>query len=581
MRYLLGVLAAAAMLLAASLAAAQTAVGDWTGLLTANPAITFRLAVHIKKSGDAYSGTLDDQSRAEYGLPLTDIAYSGDGLTFKIQVPTGQATFTGKWDAGAGHWAGTWTQGTLSFPLVLTTGAWPPEPKIDGLDGTWDATLTAGAGSLRLVLHVRTAARGTSAWLDSLDQPGSNGLDVSALKRDGVTFGFAMPILKAEYAGKVAADGQSVAGTFTQNGAPLPLMFARRAVGASAPPPPPPPNRPQTPKPPFPYAASDVSFDGGAAGVKLAGTLTLPPGAGRFPAVVLVSGSGPNGRDETVADHQIFLVLADYLTRHGLAVLRYDKRGVGKSTGDYADATTMDFAGDATAAVAYLRTRPEIDPARVGLVGHSEGGEIVPIVAVRDPKVVFIVMMAGPGVSGAEILPEQGRLIALASGMSPAKVGESDVQLRKMIAIDLKDKDPAVAKTEMLAEMNRFATAHGDPAPPAVQQQVAGLSSPWFRFFFEYDPVPALEKVRGPVLAVNGGKDLQVPPAQNLPPIRAALAHDRDATVEELPGLNHLFQPATTGSPAEYRTIETTIDPAALELITGWILKHDGAAKPA
>jgi hypothetical protein len=579
MKFLASALAAVAMLLTASAAAAQTGVGDWTGLLAPTPATTFRLAVHIQKSGGGLSGTLDDQSRGAYGLPLTDVTLSGDALSFKILIAAAPATFTGKWDAGAGRWVGQWSQGPQSFALTFAPGVWPPEPRIDGLDGIWDGMLTSPGGQLRIVLHVRTGARGTSAWIDSPDQH-AGGLDVTALKRDGADFSFAMPVLKAEFAGKVGADGQSIPGIFTQAGALLPLTLARRAVGASAPPPPPPPNRPQTPKPPFPYAAQDVSFDGGVDGVKLAGTLTLPPGAGRFPAVVLVSGSGPNTRDETVADHQIFLVLADYLSRHGLAVLRYDKRGVGKSTGDYAHATTADFADDAVAAVAYLRTRPEIAAARIGLIGHSEGGEIVPIVAVRDPKVAFIVMMAGPGVSGAEILPEQGRLIGKAGGMSDAKLAESDAQLRKLIAIVERDKDPAVAKTEMVAEMSRFAAAHGDPPPAAAGMQADGINSAWFRYFFEYDPAPTLRKLRGPVLAVNGSKDLQVPPAQNLPPIRAALAHDRDATVEELPGLNHLFQPATTGSPAEYRTIETTIDPAALALITGWILKYDGAARP-
>jgi hypothetical protein len=575
MRFLTGALAAAALLLAAHAAAAQTATGDWTGLLAPNPAITFRLAVHIQKSGDGYSGTLDDQSRAAYGLALSDVSLSGDTLSFKapIAVP---ATFTGKWDAGGGRWVGQWSQGARTFSLTLAPGAWPPEPKIDGLDGTWDGVLTNAAGSLRLVLHARTGVRGTSAWVDSLDQPGSNGLDVTALKRDGADLNFAMPVLAAQFVGKVAADGQSIAGTFTQAGRASPLTLARRALGASAPPPLPPPPRPQTPKPPFPYAATDVSFDGGAAGVKLAGTLTLPPGAGPFSAVVLVSGSGPNKRDEEVADHKIFLVLADYLTRHGLAVLRYDKRGVGASKGDYADATTADFADDAAAAVVYLRSQPAIDPARIGLIGHSEGGVVVPIVAVRDPKVAFIVMMAGSGVDGAEILAEQAHLIAQADGMGEARVAKSDALLKEEIAIVQAEKDPAAAKAKLSAAVDRI--AEPDSAT-TVKAAANGINTPWFRYFFAYDPVPALEKVRCPVLAINGGKDLQVPAAQNLPPIRAALAHDREATVEELPGLNHLFQPAKTGSPSEYRGIETTIDPAALELITGWILKHDGQSK--
>ena len=295
--------------------------------------------------------------------------------------------------------------------------------------------------------------------------------------------------------------------------------------------------------------------------------------------MVLISGSGPNTRNEPLVGHQVFLVLADYLTRHGIAVLRYDKRGTGASGGDYGKATTLDFAGDAEAAAAYLRSRQEIDPTRVGLIGHSEGGLIAPIVAVKDPKIAFIVLMAGPGVDGVDILMEQGRLISKAMGLTDAQADKGGAVRKQFFDIARTEKDPQVAAAKLKAVADAWAKAN-DVEPQAIELQASLVNSDWFRFFYDYDPAVTLRQVRGPVLALIGSKDLQVPAAQNLPPIRAALAHDRDAVVEELPDLNHLFQTAKTGSPGEYAQIEETIAPIALETITGWILKHDGQAKP-
>jgi hypothetical protein len=320
-------------------AAAQTAAGDWVGMMTIGPGRTLREVVHIKKRPDGgYAGSFDSVDRGSYGRGLTDIVAKGDALSFTtVDEPKG--SYAAKWDAASGNWIGQWTQSGQSFPLTLALGPPPALPTVAGLDGAWDGTLSAGGTTLRLTLHLRTGADGTASWLDSIDQM-SYGLDVTSLHRDGALVGFEMPSLKVVFDGALAADQQSIAGSFTQGGVPLPLTLTKRASGAAAPP----VNRPQTPKKPYPYREEDVTFDDAAAHVTLAGTLTLPPGDGRFPAVVLVSGSGPNTRDETVAGHEVFLVLADDLTRHGIAVLRYDKRGVGKSTGDYTKATTADFA---------------------------------------------------------------------------------------------------------------------------------------------------------------------------------------------------------------------------------------------
>jgi hypothetical protein len=307
--------------------------------------------------------------------------------------------------------------------------------------------------------------------------------------------------------------------------------------------------------------------------VRLAGTLTLPEGKGPFAAVVLIAGSGANGRDEKVFGHAPFLVLADHLTRHGVAVLRFDKRGVGQSTGDFAAATTADFAADAEAGAAYLRSRPEIDRRRIGLIGHSEGGVIAPMVAERDPAIAFLVLMAGPGVRGDRIIMAQTRAIAAASGAPPAALEAGEARQRRFLDVLMAAKDQAAAETAVRGMLE------GRMPDAAVEAQVKVAASPWYRSYIAYDPAPALRRLRIPVLALIGSKDLQVPPDQNLPALRAALAGDPRAEVAELPGLNHLFQPATTGSPAEYGQIEQTLSLIALDRISSWILTKGAMAR--
>jgi fermentation-respiration switch protein FrsA (DUF1100 family) len=320
---------------------------------------------------------------------------------------------------------------------------------------------------------------------------------------------------------------------------------------------------------PYPYRSEDVAYPGKAAGVTLAATLTVPPGKGPFPAVLLIVGSGPHDRDESLLGHKPFLVLSDYLTRKGIVVLRADKRGVGKSTGDYATATTADFASDAEAGVRFLKTRPEVDAHKIGLIGHSEGAIIAPMAAVADHDVAFVVMLAGSGVPGDQIIVEQGRLIAMASGESKDKADADSEKERETLKIVETEKDP-VALRDLLGA--KLAT---EGVPDAqVAAQIKALTSPWMRYFLTYDPATALRKLTVPVLALSGSLDLQVPPAQNLPPIRAALAANTHAEIDEPPGLNHLFQTAKTGSPAEYGQIEETMSPVALDKIASWILKQ-------
>jgi pimeloyl-ACP methyl ester carboxylesterase len=285
--------------------------------------------------------------------------------------------------------------------------------------------------------------------------------------------------------------------------------------------------------------------------------------------VLLITGSGPQDRNESAAGHRPFLVLADYLTRHGIAVLRADDRGFGRSTGTFSTATTADFATDAEAGVAYLRTRREVDANRIGLIGHSEGGMIAPMVAARDHAIAFIVMMAGTGVSGDDVLVAQNILVAEAMGATHEQAEAQGARIRALTDIVKSEPDNASRERKMRELLT------GKVPPAQIDGQIRALNTPWFRYMLTYDPAIALKKVTCPVLALNGELDLQVPPTQNLPAIRAALdaGGNKHVQIEPLSGLNHLFQTAKTGSPLEYAQIEETISPVALDIITRWISK--------
>jgi pimeloyl-ACP methyl ester carboxylesterase len=320
---------------------------------------------------------------------------------------------------------------------------------------------------------------------------------------------------------------------------------------------------------PYPYREVPITFENAVAHVQLSGTLTLPQGPGPFPAVVLIAGSGPQTRDENIFGHAFFLVLADHLTRDGIAVLRYDKRGLGQSTGDYAAATSSDFAADADAGVEQLKKQPEIDPKRIGLIGHSEGSIIAPMVAEKDPAIAFLVLMAVSGVPGDQIIMAQTRAISAAAGASEAELAARAAIERRYLDAVMSAEDKNSAKLAVREVLKGVGMPNA-----AIDAQAKLAASDWYRFFLRYDPAPALRGLRLPVLAIIGSKDLQVPAEQNLPALREALKSDHEAQVIELADLNHLFQTAKTGVPSEYSEIEETVSPGALDLITRWILQR-------
>ncbi|MGH6908870.1 MAG: alpha/beta hydrolase family protein [Phenylobacterium sp.] len=545
-------------LILAGAARAQVAAGDWNGALT-GPAGRMRLALSIKAVDGGFEGTAISVDQGGSGAALAGIKLDGQRLSFEI--PMVKARYEGQWDAGQQAWVGTFTQGA-SVPLTLAKGKIAPGPVIAGLDGRWEGAMTLPTANLRFVLRVKTGAYGTIVGLDVPDQL-TYGLVISDLKRDGQKVTFSQKTTGSTYAGTLSADGKSIDGAWTQGG-------VTRALPLALKPPPAAPKRPQTPAKPYPYREVEASIES-APGVVLAGTLTLPPGPGPFPAVAMITGSGAQDRDESLLGHKPFLVIADRLTRSGIAVLRYDDRGYAKSTGDFTKATIADFAVDAEAASAWLRKQPGIDPKRVGLIGHSEGGIIAPMVAARDPQVAFIVMIAGPGAPLGEVMRAQRQALGPGMGQAPESTAKQQAVVDKMLAAMHGSKDDAEAEARALVVLRENAATF-NVAPEQFAGIAKAFSSKWIRDLMDYDPGPTLAKVRVPILAVNGSKDLQVPAEQNLSAIRKATAKNRDVTAVELPGLNHLLQTAPTGAAGEYADIEETVAPIALDTISNWVV---------
>lgn len=451
----------------------------------------------------------------------------------------------------------------------------PSAPADDRFVGTWQGTLRTSAQALRMGLEVLRAENGSlGGYLVSVDQ-GAVRLPIALVLR-GDTLTAVVTSASATFTAALAGD--SLVGRWTQGATTLPLAMGRVAAIATGAPTTP---KPQDPRPPLPYRTEDVLVPS-VAGVRLAGTLTLPEGAGPFPAVVLVSGSGPQDRDETMLGHRPFLVLADHLARRGIATLRYDDRGTARSSGNFATATTADFADDAEAAVRWLRARPEVAGDRVGIVGHREGGIVAPLVATRTADVAFLVLLAGPGLPGDSILLLQQRLIAAAQGAPSLMVDRVVAMNQQMFAALKQGRDSADAARLVEAVLDTVVAelpeAQRQPARAQLAVASRQLMTPWMRWFVAHDPRPALRQVRVPVLALNGALDLQVPPRENLAAIAAALREggNRDVTVAELPQLNHLFQTARTGAPTEYATLQETFAPVALERVSAWIVERFG-----
>ena len=433
--------------------------------------------------------------------------------------------------------------------------------------GIWEGAIEPSGP--RLVIRVSNDNGVLTATIDSPDQ-GVFGHAVDDVRFDGRRFAFAVASLNATYLGMLAESGTSMTGDWRQR-ATFDLDLAKVDRPSRR-------QREQTPRAPFDYDIAEVEFAGGAAGVSLAGTLTTPRGSG-VPAIVMVSGSGQQDRDGTLMGHTPFWVIADYLSRHGIAVLRYDERGVGESTGRFADATTEDFAADALQAIELLGSAPGIDPRRIGVLGHSEGGLVVALLAGRMQAPLSCgVTMAGPAVTGRTVHQNQVRMILEANTFPlPDSTIEKVMAMNAAVYAANHAEGTWVQRRAVGFENYRRAVDEFNVAERSVLTLDAestavadALVSPWFSFFLSYDPIEDFRAARIPLLALFGEKDLQVASADSVQALEGLNQRDRiDIRVFE--DLNHLFQTASSGTPDEYAEIEQTVAPVVLEAIARWV----------
>jgi pimeloyl-ACP methyl ester carboxylesterase len=331
-------------------------------------------------------------------------------------------------------------------------------------------------------------------------------------------------------------------------------------------------NRPQEPKQPFEYVSENVVLKNSLASISLAGTLTYPKMGSDFPAVILISGSGPQDRNSELMNHKPFLVISDYLTKRGIAVLRVDDRGVGESEGNYNETGLKGFVNDTKSAFEFLKTRKEFNHAKIGLIGHSLGGVIAPIIASENEDISFIVLLAGSGIRGDKLMLLQKELIERKMGVPEIGITQGQNNMKGAYDLILKSNNNKIQLQKELK--NYFTKVFGAMLPESQIQTISEqMSIPWLTDFIKFDPQTSLSKIKCPVLALNGSNDLQVPPKENLETIETILKENGNEDVEtkQLENLNHLFQESETGLPNEYATIEQTFSPNVLEIMTEWI----------
>jgi uncharacterized protein len=442
--------------------------------------------------------------------------------------------------------------------------------KNDDYIGTWLGKLKIQTGEIRIVFGIEKKDEKLSAYLDSPDQGNLNiPVDDVTITKDSLSL--ILSSIGVRYEGKIQRDSLKIVGVWKQNGEELPLEIKKIETVVME-------KKPQEPAPPFPYNSENVIFEN--KGIKLVGTLTYPKDNLHFAAVILISDFGPQDRDETSFNHKPFLTISDYLTRNGLAVLRYDDRGIGGSTGRMDKATTLDFAEDVDAAIKYLKSRKEIDSTKIGLIGHSEGGLIASIIAARSKDIAFIVLLAGIGLPGDKLLPLQIKQISESEGEQPEKVKKNFILNKKLFSLAKTETDSISLKKKIAKVLTDYYNSLKEEDKKQIydlnlfiDQQFQTLSGTWIKFFLQYDPRKDLEKVTCPVLTLNGAKDVQVPFKENLIEIRKALekGHNKNIKIIEIQGLNHFFQSAISGRISEYKQLDDTFALKALEIIYNWI----------
>lgn len=556
-----------ALTLISTLNAQEKSTQYWQGTLDVGGAkLTLNVEIKGEETGPSAIVYAVEQGNAE--IPASKVEMSGEKIM--LELDSIQASFEGTLDESGDVCQGAWSQGGAKLDLELRRVKSFKEETSELIEywrGTLDGT------DLEMGLKVFQMEDGSlTAKLDSYAQ-GVTDLPVE-FERDGNDYQVSFPGANLEFSGTLDPTTEKISGTLTQHGNETALEFAKANFDEI-----PTYKRPQTPQAPLPYDSEEVSFENSGDAIRLAGTLTLPPGDGPFPVAITISGSGASDRDESNFEHKPFLIIADHLARQGIAVLRYDDRGVGESTGKYTGATSADLATDVEAGIDFLKKHPKIDASRIGLIGHSEGGLIAPMVAAKRDDVHFIVLLAGTGVDGGVILKSQSTAMLEADGESEEML-DANRKVHEAI-LSLIKNDPDVTHEELETASNLLIDSCEDEdtrklMEPMAKQLVAMLNSRWVGYFVRHDPVETLNQVKCHVLAMNGEKDLQVLCDLNLIPIENALREGSPASFEivRLPNTNHMFQETDgSGSPSEYGTIEETFSPKALKRISDWLKK--------
>ena len=543
--------------------------GDWSGTLQVGET-ELQLVLHLSRDAQGeWHAKLDSLNQAVYGMDASKVTQEED--TLRVEIASVGAKFEGKIQPDRRTIRGFWEQGGTGLPLRFekrTATTLRGAAAVSKAEGIWQGAIEITNMRMRLQMHVSHDDQGKLlASVDSLDQ-GIQGIPAAKVMEKNGELTFEIPAFQAEYRGTLSAAKNELSGEWKQNDSVEKLDFRRSDQPLVL-------RRPQNPSKPYPYSVEEVSFPAAGGNVILAGTLTVPRGTGPFPAAMLVGGSGPTDRDETIAGHQPFLVLADLLTRKGIAVLRYDKRGIARSTGNYEQATMEDLASDAQAAVNYLKSRKEVDAKRVGIIGHSEGGILAAQIAVRADDLDWVVLLAAPATNGERTLLRQSELIARTGGLPEAQIARSQQFDRQAYAAVREEKNASRLEAR-LNDLIEKSGLNASMPPAALEAQLRLMTTPWFREYLDFDPAPLIAKIKCPVLALNGDRDLQVDADQTVPLLRQAYekSGNKDFTVLQIQGVNHLFQKAQSGSPALYGAIEETMAPEVQNASSGWLAKH-------
>ena len=549
---------------------AGTKTNLWYGTLKTESR-DFRFVLEIMNDTQPPTGVLRSLDEGNQQFELSEIQLNAAKFNFKL--PSTRAVYESQLDQSGKQTDGTWIQRGSRLPLTFQQVTAVPKRKIRNL---FNGTLNAILQKLELSIIELDDGR---FYFTSVTQNAGGFHVLKEMASDG-EITFRIPALQATFVGRYDNKSSDVLkGKWTQGIISLPLELNRRDPKLEVQPKTTSkkPKRPQTPKPPFPYEIETVSIRVPDTNVTLAGTLTIPAGNVKA-AVVLITGSGPQDRNEMIFDHQPFGVIADHFARNQIATFRYDDRGVGKSTGDFASATSHDLANDAEAAFRFLRNRDELRDKLVGICGHSEGGLLAPMIAARNSEVGFLILMAAPGVDGKAIILSQGPLLLRAQGVTESEITKQNKIQEIVLSFISAGEDQ---NDQLLAKQLRAALPNSQELPKILESVKQGLpqqATPWLREFLKIDPRSALQQVKCPVLALNGTKDLQVDPVLNLPVIRDTLRESGNHNVEinVYPGLNHLFQKCTTGLPIEYASIDETFNLVPLTRMTSWI--HEQSA---